>query len=187
MVDEPDEPDIELRTERLVLRRFGPDDLPSFVGYRSDPDVARYQSWDAGYSADDAARFLEADMAIVTLTPDSWVQLAAVDVASGALVGDCAVHMRGDQPDTYEIGVTFSPAAQGRGLASEAVTAVVRWLFAEQGAHRVIGECDARNQAVQRLFERMGFRLEARLVDADWFDGEWTTVLIYALLDGDLA
>ena len=182
-----DEPEIEVRTERLVLRRFTPEDLPAFVRYRSDPDVARYQSWDVGYSLDDAARFLEEDRAVVALTPGSWVQLAAIEVTSGTLVGDCAVHALDDQPDTYEIGVTFSPGAQGRGLASEAVGAVVRWLFSERGAHRVIGECDARNDAVQRLFERLGFRLEARLVEADWFDGEWITLLIYALLPADLA
>ncbi len=182
-----DEPDIEVRTERLILRRFVPEDLPSFVRYRSDPDVARYQSWAAGYSADDAARFLEEDRRVVALTPGSWVQLAAIEIASGALMGDCAVHLSGDQPDSYEIGVTFSPGAQGRGLGSEAVGAVVRWLFGAHGAHRVIGQCDARNHAVQRLFERLGFRLEARLVDADWFGGEWTTVLTYALLPADIA
>jgi RimJ/RimL family protein N-acetyltransferase len=36
-----------LTTQRLVLRRFGPEDLDAFVAYRSDPEVARYQSWEA--------------------------------------------------------------------------------------------------------------------------------------------
>jgi len=32
-------------TDRLVIRRFRPEDAPAFAAYRSDPDVARYQSW----------------------------------------------------------------------------------------------------------------------------------------------
>jgi RimJ/RimL family protein N-acetyltransferase len=38
-----------LTTERLVLRRFRSEDLDSFVAYRSDPETARYQSWDTPY------------------------------------------------------------------------------------------------------------------------------------------
>ena len=36
--------------------------------------------------------------------------------------------------------------------------------------------------AVHRLLEHLGLRCEARLVDADWFKGEWTTLRIYAVL-----
>lgn len=35
-----------VRTERLVLRRFAPEDAAAFAAYRSDPDVARYQSFE---------------------------------------------------------------------------------------------------------------------------------------------
>ncbi len=38
-----------LTAARLVLRRFRPEDLDAFVAYRSDPRVARYQSWEAPY------------------------------------------------------------------------------------------------------------------------------------------
>jgi RimJ/RimL family protein N-acetyltransferase len=38
--------------------------------------------------------------------------------------------------------------------------------------HRVFGEVDDRNTAVQSLFGRLGFRCEARQVEADWFKGE---------------
>jgi len=40
---------IEIATERLILRAFQADDLEAFVAYRSDPEVARYQSWDPTY------------------------------------------------------------------------------------------------------------------------------------------
>ena len=171
-----------IATERLTLRPFREADLPAFVAYRSAPEVARYQSWDTTYAMADAERFLAAQREVAFGQPGAWVQLAAVDRASGELCGDCAVHVRSDQPATAELGVTLAPAHQGRGLAGEALGAVIGRLFAEHGMHRLYAECDDRNGGVQHLLERLGFRQEARLVEADWFKGEWTTLRVYALL-----
>ena len=87
-----------------------------------------------------------------------------------------------EQPQTAEVGVTFAPATQGSGLATEALGAVVTRLFEQHGVHRVFAQADDRNLPVHRLLERLGFRCEARLVEADWFKGEWTTLRIYACL-----
>jgi RimJ/RimL family protein N-acetyltransferase len=51
--------------------------------------------------------------------------------------------------------------------------------------HRVIAQVDDRNLPAQRLFEGLGLRMEARLVDADWFKGAWTTLHIYAVLENE--
>jgi RimJ/RimL family protein N-acetyltransferase len=41
---------VEILTKRLRLRPFQADDLPAFVAYRREPEVARYQAWDTTYS-----------------------------------------------------------------------------------------------------------------------------------------
>jgi RimJ/RimL family protein N-acetyltransferase len=172
----------EIVTERLVMRPFDAGDLPAFVAYRSDPEVARYQSWDATYSMADAERFLASQRDVSLGAPGAWVQLAAFDRRGGTLCGDCAVRVLTEQPATAEVGVTFAPASQGSGLATEALTAVIAELFAQHGLHRVYAEADDRNVPVHRLFERLGFRCEARLVEADWFKGEWSTLRVFAVL-----
>jgi RimJ/RimL family protein N-acetyltransferase len=169
-------------TERLALRHFEAGDLPAFVGYRRDPDVAAYQSWDVGYSMADAERFLAEQEGLRLGRPGTWVQLAIVDREDGALLGDCASHVLTDQPRTAEIGITLARASQGKGVAYEALRGLVTALFLDHGMHRVVAEADDRNRAVHRLCERLGFRQEARLVEADWFKGEWTTLRIYAVL-----
>jgi RimJ/RimL family protein N-acetyltransferase len=174
---------IEIVTERLSLRPFQVDDLEAFVAYRSDPEVARYQSWDSPYPMAAAESFLSSQRELVFGQPGEWLQLAIVDRASSAVCGDCAVRVATDQPATAEIGVTLAQASQGKGLAIEALTAVVAELFERRGMHRVVAEADDRNVPVRRLLERLGFRCEARLVEADWFKGEWSTLRLYALLD----
>ncbi len=173
---------LDIVSERLVLRPLGVDDVSAFAAYRSDPGVARYQSWDTTYSPADAERLVAAQQGVELGDPGPWLQLAALDRVSGALCGDCAVHVETDQPQTAEVGVTFAPATQGSGLATEALGAVVTRLFDQHGLHRVYARADDRNVPVHRLLERLGFRCEARLVEADWFKGEWTTLRIYATL-----
>jgi RimJ/RimL family protein N-acetyltransferase len=172
----------EIVTERLVLRPFTAADLPAFVAYRSAPEVARYQSWDTPYAMAEAERFLASQQGVELGAPGPWMQLAAVGRADGRLRGDCAVRILDDQPATAEVGVTFAPAAHGSGLATEALAAVVGRLFADHGMHRVFAQADDRNPAVHRLFARLGFRCEARLVEADWFKGEWSTLRVFAVL-----
>jgi RimJ/RimL family protein N-acetyltransferase len=172
----------EIVTERLVLRPLQPDHVEAFAAYRSNPDVARYQSWDTTYSRADAEQLVAAQEGLSLGEPGPWLQIAAVDRTTGALCGDCAVRVLTDQPATAEVGVTFAPATQGSGLATEALAALVSRLFEDHDMHRVFAQADDRNPAVHRLLERLGFRCEARLVQADWFKGEWTTLRIYACL-----
>ena len=175
----------EIVTERLRLRPFQVDDLEAFVTYRSDPEVARYQSWDRTFSMADAEAFLASQRGLEFGQLGEWLQLAIVERGTDALCGDCAVRVVPDPPATAEVGVTLAPASQGKGFATEALAAVVSALFEQLGMHRVFAEADERNVPVQRLLDRLGFRCEARLVEADWFKGEWSTLRVYATLDSE--
>jgi aminoglycoside 6'-N-acetyltransferase len=165
-----------------VLRPFEAADLAALVAYRSDPDVALYQSWDPGYSTRDAERFLAEQRGLALGQRGEWVQRAIVDRAAGTLYGDCAARVDAEQPATAEIGITLARASQGNGIAAEALRALVTALFDDHGMHRVFAHADDRNESVHRLLARLGLRLEGRLVEADWFKGEWTTLHVYAVL-----
>ena len=114
--------------------------------------------------------------------PGEWVQLAIVDRDAGTLHGDCAARVDAGQPATAEVGITLARASQGNGIAAEALRALVTALFRDHGMHRVFAQADDRNEPVHRLLIRLGLRLEGRLLEADWFKGEWTTLRVYAVL-----
>ena len=57
----PDVSFTELLGRRVVVRRFGPQDVAEFVAYRSEAEVARYQSWDAPYPPERGERFCRSD------------------------------------------------------------------------------------------------------------------------------
>lgn len=157
-------------------------DAVDFARYRRDPDVARWQSWTPDYSDDDARALIASQPSSELPEPGAWLQLAVRAHGSGKLLGDVAIHRVPDQPDTFEIGVTLASSSHGMGFATEALGCVLRFLFTEASAHRVVAFCDARNEPVARLLRRLGFRHESRQVDADFFKGEWTTLDGYAML-----
>jgi len=172
---------LELRSLRLCLRRLCAEDGPSVVGYRSLPEVARFQSWES-FGPDDAARLIASQAGVMPDTPGTWLQLALVLLESGEVVGDCGIHFRRDEPRQVELGITLAPAYQGRGLATEALSSVLEYVFGSLGKHRASAVTDAENHAAAGLFRRLGFRQEAHFVEHAWFKGVWASEYVFALL-----
>ena len=86
-----------------------------------------------------------------------------------------------------ELGWVLDPAYSGHGYATEAAHAVMHLAFDGLGLHRLTARVDARNPASSRLAERLGMRCEAHQISNEWFKGEWTDELDYALLESEWA
>jgi RimJ/RimL family protein N-acetyltransferase len=167
-------------TERLRVTRFAPEDAATLARYRSDPAVARYQSWDAPVATADVIALIEAS-AHGDPRAAGWFQYKVERAEPPGLIGDLGV-CRSDDGRQAELGFTFAPEHQGCGYATEAVRGMVRHLFEAEKLHRVSAGCDARNVRSARLLERVGFRREGHLVAATWIKGEWTDDLLFGLL-----
>lgn len=169
-----------MTTERLILRRFRASDAPVLAAYRSDPDVARYQSWDAPFPLE-RAEVAVRNFAAGSPTEAGRFQYAIEHAGEQRLIGDVYVLLH-DNLLQGEIGFTLATAYQGKGFATEAVAAVLDRLFRAQGLHKVTGECDARNARSAALMERLGFQREGLLRQQTFIKGEWTDDLLYGLL-----
>jgi len=173
---------ITLKTERLLLRPFQEADLPAFVAYRSDPEVARYQSWTPPYSLARARQFLAEIEQTPIGKPGAWYQFALERQSQPGLIGDCAFQVWADDDQQAEIGFTFSRLYQKQGYATEAVQGLLDYLFGSLHLHRVTATCDVENVASYRLLERVGMRREAHRLENIWFKGAWGSEYDYALL-----
>jgi RimJ/RimL family protein N-acetyltransferase len=196
----PRMPAPRIETARIVLRRMIAEDALAFSQYRSDPEVARYQSWDAPYPLRRAQRFIAAMRGIKPGTPGEWMQLAITlrggaedggagnggadngGALDGSIIGDVAFCVLPDHPRQAEIGFTLAAAHQGKGYGSEAVRGLLSYLFEAFYLHRVRANCDPRNTASGRLLERVGMRHEGRFVDSLWLKGGWVSEDWYAIL-----
>ena len=151
---------VELRTARLVVRRFDLDDVATFAAYRSDHEVARYQSWDS-YTLERAERFIRDMGSADPGVPGEWFQFAVADASSDQLVGDVALRVDGRNVTRAEMGFTFAPGSQGKGYAT------------------VYAIADARNHRSIALLERIG--MDRVSTERALFKGEWCEEHTYEL------
>jgi ribosomal-protein-serine acetyltransferase len=85
-----------------------------------------------------------------------------------------------------EVGYWLADAAQGKGLATRAASAMVELLFRDKGVHRIemlTAEANLRSRAV---CERLGFRLESTRRGSHRFPGGFNDHLVYARLASDV-
>ncbi|GGL69441.1 ribosomal-protein-serine acetyltransferase [Deinococcus aerolatus] len=171
-----------MTAHRVVLRPLRPEDAATFVAYRNDPEVARFQAWTLPYLQRHAESLIDA-MRERTPGQPGWTQLALVDANTGELLGDFAVN--GASPGEgaqAEVGFTLARHAQGRGLASEGLALLLAQLFGPHALHRVYAHIDPRNAPAAALLTRAGFRHEGTARESYWHRGEWTDDARYGLL-----
>lgn len=132
-------------------------DLETFVSYRQDPDIARFQSWETTYSKAQAEDLIESQVGVTLPEKGEWLQIALHDLVTGELIGDLALHQVADEDLVFEIGFTVAKRHQGKGYAKEAAAKLVEHLFTEVGAKRVVAATDARNISSKRVLLGIGF------------------------------
>jgi len=171
----------KLETQRLVIRRFGNADLPAIFAYRNDPEVARYQRF-GSVSKTDLSHLIQGQQSIEPGAPGQWFQFAIALKETGELIGDCALRMDKEDAGRAEVGFTLARAYQGRGFATEAVTRVLDYAFAELGLERIFALTDCENQPSIALLERLDMRLEGHLLKNFLWKGERRDEYRYAIL-----
>jgi RimJ/RimL family protein N-acetyltransferase len=168
-----------LRTDRLLLRPFEMADVDDVWAFQRLPEVARHMLREPRGRD-------EAEVSVRGMTaesePGDALTFAVVLPGSGTVIGEASLVRRGRPPGNGEIGYVLHPDHQGRGLATEAATALLRLGFGELGLHRLTAKCSARNAASARLMERLGMRREGHLVGTRLVKGEWRDELVYAML-----
>jgi len=173
---------LPLETPRLILRRLAPADAPALSAYRSDPEVARYQGWQAPYSLEQAHELIAEMQSITPGEPGCWLQIAFALKTTGELIGDCAFKRLIGDPRQAELGITLAQAYQGQGYAAEGLTCLINHLFDTFNLHRLCANIDPQNAASANLLRRLGFRHEATHIESLWLNGAYMDEAWYAIL-----
>lgn len=173
----PVPPPLPIRTERLLLRRLTPDDAVDLHAYYGDAQVALHLLHPA-YSL----RETEAEIRRRRAGTGTLEALNLGIELDGRIVGDVVLMLAPPSYVQAEIGWVVNPAVGGRGIATEAATALLEVAFGHYRVLRVHAELDARNLRSAALSERLGMRQEGSRRCDYWSRGEWTDSREYAVL-----
>ena len=175
----------EINADRIILRRFSDNDIDTFVKYRANPAIAKYQSWE-NFTFDNGKTFVQGMQAISPGIPGQWYQLAIEEKSSQKMIGDCAFCINADDNKQAEIGFTLAPEFHGKGFGKEAVTCMLKYIFKAFKLHRVIAITDVENKTSIALLESIGMRREGTFIEATFFKGHWSSEHLYAILSKDM-
>jgi len=179
----PPQPErLDVVRERVRLRPVIDDDLGAMVRYRGDAEVCRFLPFEPQTPDDIRARIGHLFGGTRLDGERSGVVLAIEDRTDGTVIGDLVLFHLDRDAGAAEIGWVVAPAASGRGLATEAVRALIDIAFGVYGLRRLVARIDADNARSLALAERVGMRREAHLVENAWFKGRWSDEIDYGIL-----
>jgi len=156
MIAPVDVTDVQLVTESLVLRGWSESDLRDLYEYASVEGVGENAGWDHHRSLEESRRILES---FIQHKKTFAIQLKG----SGKVIGSVGLEARDEDAGLNEdlrgreIGYVLSKDYWGRGLMTEAVTAVIRYCFQELNFdYLTCGHFDY-NDRSRRVVEKCGF------------------------------
>lgn len=163
---------------RVALRPLSATDLEPYSVLHGRPEVVRYLPWESR-NREQARNSLERKIANAGADKAAF---AVIRNSDNAFIGELNLTVFDVENRNAEIGFLFLPEFHGRGYATEAARELLRVAFVERDLHRLIGRCDARNDASARLMRRLGMRPEAHFRQNEFIKGQWCDEIVFALL-----
>lgn len=170
---------VTLTTARLVLRPFESTDVDDVYAYARDPQWSRYlpvpSPYEYRHAVDFVARSVDA----------SWVTNPVFAIClSGRVVG--GINIRVDASNgTAETGYSIAREHWGKGLVTEAVQAVMDWVFRVFDVAKVTATADIMNTGSWRVMEKLGMKRDGFLRSERPSDDDSRTrqdVVVYSIL-----
>lgn len=174
---------MELKTERLILRDFKPEDFEAFYATTNDPEYRQY------YARQEMARdfwvkiFNHIRAPIDKPARDSF-QLA-ISLQTGELIGTCGVRTEDRQQKQASFGCAIARPFWGKGYAYEASYRIIDFGFSSLPIHRVYAETISENKRSRALAERLGMTFEGELRHTKFFQERWWNTVIYSVLENE--
>ena len=156
-----------LETPRLNLRAFRLDDAQAmYENWAGDPAVSKFLTWPAHQSAADSRAVL-ADWIAAYARADFYLWAIVPKENADAPIGSISVVKYDKDLAAGEVGYCIGRAWWNRGVTSEALMAVLAYLFEQAGFNRVASRHDPDNPHSGMVMRRCGMRCEGTMRQAD--------------------
>lgn len=151
----------EMETRRLRLRHFTPKDVDELFRIYSNPELFRYMMNEV---SQDKFVLWEQTRTIVDTLIENWQKhrfgvWAVVYKKNQKLIGHCGFKFLENTRDV-QIGYLLLKSYWGKGLATEAASAALKYGFENTDLERVVAIAKHDNIASRRVMEKLGMKYE---------------------------
>jgi len=176
-----------VRGSNVILRDRVPEDVETYLRWMTSGEWRHLDApWEGVRDSMDEQTTKEMRERILKIYEQELPEprsFAFVATLEGTALGRVTRYSRGSQRDEWCLGIDICEDDHlNRGLGTEALTLWVDYLFENSAIHRLALETWSFNPRMARVAEKVGFRLEGRLREAQEWQGEWMDKLQYGLL-----
>lgn len=172
-----------LKTPRLTLRKLSLTDAEAIFRMRANHRVNQFIARPTMQDAESAAQ-------LVQRTNDAYANLQALGWAGvlrdgKTIIGSCGFNRFEAENLRAEIGGEMAPEFWGKGIAQEAVAAILHFGLETIGLHAIEAKIDPGNRGAIALLNHFGFVQEAVFRDRIYFEGEFRDMAVHTLIRGN--
>lgn len=174
-----------LATERLILRRYTLEDAAAmYENWASDPCVTEFLTWPRHDSVKTSEGILSEW--IESYQNPGFYNWAIVLKEEGTFpIGNISVVKADDSVKMAQLGYCIGKKWWNHGIVSEAVEAVIHFLFTEVGMNRIEARHDPKNPNSGKVMIKCGMQYEGTLREADCNNQGICDCAMYAILAKD--
>lgn len=175
-----------INTERLILRRFRESDTQDmYDNWASDDKVTKYLTWPPHQDLE-VTKSILADW-IKQYEEDDYYQWAIVPKDYGKVIGSISVVSLSNMHEHCEIGYCIGRDYWGKGITTEALKALISYLFMEVGFQRLQAFHHSENIASGKVMQKAGMKYEGILRNYHKnLKGEFVDCDFYAVIREDI-
>lgn len=151
---------LKIETARLRYRMPGPHDLDAMLAIVSDPDVMKYLGIKPGtiLTREEAISTLE--KMIEFWTVHGFGRWAVTNKEDDRMIGLCGFRLLEETPELFYV---FAKASWGKGLATEAARAILRYGFEELGFESIVAAVRPANISSINVLTKIGMSYEKEI------------------------
>ena len=172
-----------IETERLILRRMRVSDAADMYDYARREEVTRYLLWAPHDSLEYTQMYLKQVEKGYKL--GNFHDFGVIYKENNRLIGTCGFARIDPANSTAEAGYVLNPDYWGRGIAAEALSALIRMGFEKQELNRIEARYMVDNLPSRRVMEKCGMSYEGTLRQAVFAKDSYEDVGVCAVLRRD--
>ena len=174
-----------LETDRLILRRYVSEDaLAMYKNWASDSDVTKFLMWKTHSNQEESQTIIN-DW-IKQYSDEKYYHWGIVlKENADEPIGDIAVVHMDEKISMTHIGYCIGRTWWHQGITSEALKAVMDFLFDVVDVNRIESRHDPRNPNSGKVIQKCGMKYEGTLRSSDWNNQGICDASYYALLKSE--
>lgn len=176
--------DVILKTERLILKPVGFEDVEALYREMSDPEISRYMAWEIHTDRSRTEEFVRAEIARREAGRGiTWCIFKEGEFCGIASLIALVWSHRALTYRKAELAYWLAKKYQRQGIMGEALRRVMEYAFRELGLHKICVSHFTPNTASENVIKRLGFRYIGEQLAEYNKEGNWYNQKNYELLE----